>query len=147
MKFVVQRVKNAQVEVDNKTVGKIDNGFLVLIGITHTDTKEVADYLVEKLIKLRCFEDENGKMNLSLNDIKGSLLLVSQFTLYADCSSGNRPSFTKSAKPGFANELYEYIIRECRKKIDKVETGVFGADMNISLVNNGPVTIILEKNV
>lgn len=147
MKFVVQRVKNAQVDINNKNVAKINNGLLVLIGITHTDTKEVADYLVEKLIKLRCFEDENGKMNLSLNDIKGSLLLVSQFTLYADCSSGNRPSFTKSAKPGFANELYEYIIRECRKKIDKVETGVFGADMNISLVNNGPVTIILEKNV
>lgn len=146
MKFVVQRVKNAQVDINNKNVAKINNGLLVLIGITHTDTKEVADYLVEKLIKLRCFEDENGKMNLSLNDIKGSLLLVSQFTLYADCSSGNRPSFTKSAKPGFANELYEYIIRECRKKIDKVETGVFGADMNISLVNNGPVTIILEKN-
>lgn len=147
MKFVVQRVKNAQVDINNKNVAKINNGLLVLIGITHTDTKEVADYLVEKLIKLRCFEDENGKMNLSLNDTKGSLLLVSQFTLYADCSSGNRPSFTKSAKPGFANELYEYIIRECRKKIDKVETGVFGADMNISLVNNGPVTIILEKNV
>ena len=145
MKFVIQRVKNAQVDVDNKTVGKIDNGFLVLIGITHTDTKEIADYLVKKLINLRVFEDENGKMNLSLNDIKGSLLLVSQFTLYADCSGGNRPSFTEAAKPDFANELYEYIISECKKKVDKVETGIFGADMKVSLLNDGPVTIILEK--
>ena len=145
MKFVIQRVKNAQVDVDNKTVGKIDNGFLVLIGITHTDTKEIADYLVKKLINLRVFEDENGKMNLSLEDINGSILLVSQFTLYADCSGGNRPSFTEAAKPDFANELYEYIISECKKKIDKVETGIFGADMKVSLVNDGPVTIILEK--
>lgn len=145
MKFVIQRVKNAQVDVDNKTVGKIDNGFLVLIGITHTDTKEIADYLVKKLINLRVFEDENGKMNLSLNDIKGSLLLVSQFTLYADCSGGNRPSFTEAAKSDFANELYEYIISECKKKVDKVETGIFGADMKVSLLNDGPVTIILEK--
>lgn len=145
MKFVIQRVKNAQVDVDNKMVGKIDNGFLVLIGITHTDTKETADYLVKKLINLRIFEDENGKMNLSLKDVNGSLLLVSQFTLYADCSSGNRPSFTNAAKPEFANELYEYIISECRRKIDRVETGMFGADMQISLLNDGPVTIILEK--
>lgn len=145
MKFVIQRVKNAQVDVDNKTVGKIDNGFLVLIGITHTDTKEIADYLVKKLINLRVFEDENGKMNLSLGDINGSLLLISQFTLYADCSGGNRPSFTEAAKPDFANELYEYIISECKKKVDKVETGIFGADMKVSLLNDGPVTIILEK--
>ena len=145
MKFVIQRVKNAQVDINNKDVAKIDNGFLVLIGITHTDTKDIADYLVKKLINLRVFEDENGKMNLSLNDINGSLLLVSQFTLYADCSSGNRPSFTDAAKPDFANELYEYIIDECKKKIDKVETGVFGADMKVSLINDGPVTIVLEK--
>lgn len=145
MKFVIQRVKNAQVDINNKDVAKIDNGFLVLIGITHTDTKDIADYLVKKLINLRVFEDENGKMNLSLNDINGSLLLVSQFTLYADCSSGNRPSFTDAAKPDFANELYEYIIDECKKKIDKVETGVFGADMKVGLLNDGPVTIILEK--
>lgn len=145
MKFVIQRVKNAQVNIDNKTVGKIDNGFLVLIGITHTDTREIADYLVKKLINLRIFEDEKGKMNLSLNDINGSLLLVSQFTLYADCSGGNRPSFIEAAKPEIANELYEYIIGECKKKIDKVETGIFGADMKVSLINDGPVTIILEK--
>lgn len=146
MKFVVQRVKSAQVNVDNNTVGKIDNGFLVLIGITHTDTKEIADYLVKKLINLRIFEDKNGKMNLSLNDVKGSLLLVSQFTLYADCSGGNRPSFIEAAKPDFANELYEYIINECEKKVDKVETGIFGADMKVSLINDGPVTIILKKD-
>lgn len=145
MKFVIQRVKNAQVDINNKDVAKINNGFLVLIGITHTDTKDIADYLVKKLINLRVFEDENGKMNLSLKEIKGSLLLVSQFTLYADCSSGNRPSFTDAAKPDFANELYEYIIDECKKRIDKVETGVFGADMKVSLINDGPVTIILEK--
>lgn len=145
MKFVIQRVKEAEVKVDGQTTGKIDNGFLVLIGITHTDTKEIADYLVKKLINLRVFEDENGKMNLSLEDINGSILLVSQFTLYADCSGGNRPSFTEAAKPDFANELYEYIISECKKKVDKVETGIFGADMKVSLLNDGPVTIILEK--
>ena len=145
MKFVIQRVKEAEVKVDGQTTGKIDDGFLVLIGITHTDTKEIADYLVKKLINLRIFEDKNGKMNLSLEDINGSILLVSQFTLYADCSGGNRPSFTEAAKPDFANELYEYIISECKKKVDKVETGIFGADMKVSLLNDGPVTIILEK--
>ena len=145
MKFVVQRVKNAQVDVEDKTVGKIDNGFMVLIGITHTDTKEIADYLIKKLINLRVFEDENQKLNLSIKDVQGELLLVSQFTLYADCSSGNRPSFTEAAKPDFANELYQYIVEECRKQINKVETGIFGADMKVSLINDGPVTIILEK--
>ena len=145
MKFVIQRVKEAEVKVDGQTTGKIDDGFLVLIGITHTDTKEIADYLVKKLINLRIFEDKNGKMNLSLEDINGSILLVSQFTLYADCSGGNRPSFTEAAKPDFANELYEYIISECKKKVDKVETGIFGVDMKVSLLNDGPVTIILEK--
>lgn len=145
MKFIVQRVKKSQVDIDNKTVGKIDKGFMVLIGITHDDTKEIADYLVKKLINLRVFEDEKGKMNLSLKDVDGSLLLISQFTLYADCSSGNRPSFTNAAKPDFANELYEYIIEECKKQIPIVQTGIFGADMQVSLVNDGPVTIILEK--
>ena len=145
MKFVVQRVKEAQVDVEGKTVGKIDNGFLVLIGVTHTDTKEIADYLIKKLVNLRVFKDNNGKMNLSLNDINGALLLVSQFTLYADCSGGNRPSFIEAAKPDMANELYEYIISECKEKISKVETGIFGAEMKVSLINDGPVTIILEK--
>ena len=146
MKFVVQRVNKSQVEVEEKIVGKIDKGFMVLIGITHNDTKEIADFLVRKLINLRVFEDENGKMNLSLKDVQGSLLLISQFTLYADCTSGNRPSFTNAAKPEFANELYEYIIEECKKQIPNVQTGIFGADMQVSLVNDGPVTIILEKN-
>ena len=136
MKFVVQRVKNAQVDVEGKTVGKIEQGYMVLIGITHTDTKEVADYLVKKLINLRVFEDENGKMNKSLKDVNGSLLLVSQFTLYADCSSGNRPSFTDAAKTDFANELYDYIIEECKKQVEIVEAGVFGADMKVGLVND-----------
>ena len=145
MKFIVQRVNKSQVEVEEKVVGKIDKGFMVLIGITHNDTKEIADFLVRKLINLRVFEDENGKMNLSLKDIQGSLLLISQFTLYADCTSGNRPSFTNAAKPEFANELYEYIIEECKKQISNVQTGIFGADMQVSLVNDGPVTIILEK--
>ena len=145
MKFIVQRVNKSQVEVEEKIVGKIDKGFMVLIGITHNDTKEIADYLVRKLINLRVFEDKNGKMNLSLKDVQGSLLLISQFTLYADCTSGNRPSFTNAAKPEFANELYEYIIEECKKQIPNVQTGIFGADMQVSLVNDGPVTIILEK--
>ena len=145
MKLVVQRVKNAQVEVDNKVVGKIQKGFLVFLGITHNDTKEIADYLVKKLCKLRVFEDEKGKMNLALNDIKGELLIVSQFTLYADCSQGNRPSFINAAKPEMANELYEYFCSECNKNDIKVEKGIFGADMKIDLINDGPVTIILEK--
>lgn len=145
MKFIVQRVNKSQVEVEEKIVGKIDKGFMVLIGITHNDTKEIADFLVKKLINLRVFEDKNGKMNLSLKDVQGSLLLISQFTLYADCSSGNRPSFTNAAKPEFANELYEYIIEECKKQVPNVQTGIFGADMQVSLVNDGPVTIILKK--
>ena len=142
MKFVVQRVKNASVEVEGKTVGKIDKGFLVLIGITHEDTIENADYLVKKLINLRVFRDEEDKMNLGLKDLGGELLLISQFTLYANCEKGNRPSFIEAAKPDKANELYEYIIQECKKQ---VETGIFGADMQVSLINDGPVTIILEK--
>lgn len=145
MKFVVQRVKKAQVDIDGKTVGKIDNGFMVLIGITHDDTKEIADYLIKKLINLRVFEDEGKKMNLSLKDVNGSLLLISQFTLYADCSNGNRPSFINAARPDFANQLYEYVVNECKKQIKNVQTGIFGKDMEVSLINDGPVTIILEK--
>lgn len=145
MKFVIQRVKNASVEVENKIVGSINNGFLVLIGITHEDTKETADVLIKKLIKLRVFEDEAGKMNLALKDVNGELLLVSQFTLYADCRGGNRPAFINAAKPDYANELYEYIIGECKKEISKVQTGIFGADMKVNLLNDGPVTIILDS--
>ena len=145
MKLVVQRVKNAKVDVDGKTVGKIEKGFLVLLGVTYTDTKETADYLVKKLCNLRVFEDENGKMNLSLKDVDGKLLIVSQFTLYADCSGGNRPSFVNAAKPEFANQLYEYFCDKCKGNGIEVEKGIFGADMKVSLLNDGPVTIILEK--
>ena len=145
MNLVVQRVKNAQVEVENKVVGKIDKGFLVLLGVTHTDTKAEAGYLVKKLCKLRVFTDENDKMNLALKDIGGELLIVSQFTLYADCTQGNRRSFINAAKPEQANELYEYFCLECEKNGIKVEKGIFGADMKVSLVNDGPVTIIIEK--
>ena len=145
MKFVIQRVKNASVDVDGKTVGKIGKGFLVLIGVTHEDTKTIADKMIKKLIGLRIFEDENGKTNLSLSDVNGSLLLVSQFTLYADCKKGNRPSFTNAAAPEIANELYEYIISECKKQIPVVEKGIFGADMKVSLLNDGPFTIVLDS--
>ena len=145
MKVVVQRVKEAEVTVEGKRVGKIGKGFLVLLGVTHGDTKENADYLVKKLCKLRVFSDENDKMNLALKDVNGELLIVSQFTLYADCSGGNRPSFTESAKPDEANALYEYFCEECAKNNIKVEKGIFGADMQVSLINDGPVTIIIEK--
>ena len=145
MKLVIQRVKHAKVEVENKIVGKIGQGFLVLLGVGPEDTKETADYLVQKLIKLRVFEDKNGKMNLALKDINGELLVVSQFTLYADCTGGNRPSFTLAAKPDKANELYEYFISKCEEENVKVDHGIFGADMKVELLNDGPVTIILEK--
>ena len=145
MKLVIQRVRNAKVDVDGKTVGSIEKGFLVLLGVTHTDTKETADYLVKKLCKLRVFEDENGKMNLSIKDVRGQLLIVSQFTLYADCSGGNRPSFVNAAKPDLANELYEYFCEKCKEEQIEVQKGIFGADMEVSLLNDGPVTIILEK--
>ena len=146
MKFVIQRVSNASVTVENNVIGKVDKGFLVLIGVTHSDTKEIANAMIKKLINLRIFRDNQDKMNLSIKDVRGSLLLVSQFTLYADCSHGNRPGFTSAAKPDFANELYEYIISECKKYDVPVETGSFGADMKINLLNDGPVTIILDSN-
>ena len=147
MKIVVQRVKNAQVDVEGKTVGKIDTGFLVLLGVTHEDTEEQADYLAKKLCNLRVFTDENDKMNLSLKDVNGKLLIVSQFTLYADCTSGNRPSFTNAAKPDKAEKLYEYFCKQCKEKYNiEVEKGIFGADMKVELLNDGPVTIIIEKD-
>lgn len=145
MKLVIQRVKNAQVEVDKKIVGKIEKGFLVLIGITHNDTEANADYLARKLCKLRIFEDENEKINLAIKDVEGELLLVSQFTLYANCSDGNRPSFVDAAKPDKAEKLYEYFCKKCEEYDIHVEKGVFGADMKVSLLNDGPVTIIMEK--
>ncbi len=145
MKLVVQRVKNSKVTVDNKITGKIEEGFLVLLGVTHTDTKETADFLVKKLCNLRVFTDENDKMNLSIKDIDGELLIVSQFTLYADCKKGNRPSFVDSAKPEMAEQLYKYFVEQCQKEVKNVETGIFGAHMEVELLNSGPVTIILEK--
>ncbi len=146
MRFVVQRVTESSVAVDARIIGKIDRGYLVLIGIDRTDTKEKAEKMVKKLLGLRIFEDENGKINLDLKSVNGSLLLVSQFTLYADCRKGNRPSFINAGEPQMANELYEYIISLCRQEIQIVETGEFGADMKISLINDGPFTVILDSD-
>ena len=145
MKLVVQRVKKAEVKVDGNIIGKIDKGFLVLIGIKVGDTKEQADYLVKKLCNLRVFSDENDKMNLSIKDVKGKLLIVSQFTLYGDCSQGNRPSFIEAARPEEANPLYEYFCNQCELNNIEVQKGIFGADMKVSLLNDGPVTIILDS--
>lgn len=145
MKLVIQRVANASVEVEKKVVGKIDRGFLVLIGIKQGDTKEQADYLVRKLCNLRVFTDENDKMNLSLKDVNGELLIVSQFTLYGDCNDGNRPSFIEAARPEEAIPLYEYFCGQCQKNGIEVKKGIFGADMKVNLLNDGPVTIIIEK--
>ena len=145
MRLVVQRVKNAKVTVDNEIIGQIEQGYLVLLGVAPTDTKQTADYLVQKLIKLRIFTDENDKMNLSLKDINGELLVVSQFTLYADCSGGNRPSFALAGNPELANKLYEFFVSECKKEGIKTEHGIFGAHMKVDLINNGPVTILLES--
>ncbi len=145
MKFVIQRVLEASVKVDGDIIGQIDKGFVVLIGVGQNDTKEIADKLVKKLVGLRIFEDENGKTNLSLADVDGQLLLISQFTLYANCKKGYRPSFTESGAPDLAEELYEYIIAQCKQSIPVVETGSFGADMKVSLVNDGPFTVILDS--
>ncbi len=146
MKFVIQRVAHASVTVDGVVTGKIGKGFLVLIGVAESDTKEIADKMIRKMINLRIFEDENGKTNVNLSDVKGELLLVSQFTLYADCRKGNRPSFTKAGGPDMANAMYEYIISECKKQVPVVETGSFGADMKVELLNDGPFTILLDSD-
>ncbi len=146
MKFVIQRVQNASCTVEDVVTGQIEKGFLVLVGVAETDSKEIADKMIKKLIGLRIFEDENGKTNLSLADVGGSLLLISQFTLYADCRKGNRPSFVKAGNPILANDLYEYIISECKKSVPNVQKGIFGADMKISLLNDGPFTIIFDSD-
>ena len=146
MKFVVQRVSNASVEVNSKTVGEIEKGFLVLVGIKIDDTKEIADFMVSKLAKLRIFEDEAGKMNLSIKDVKGKLLLVSQFTLYANCKGGNRPDFVNAAKPEYAKELYEYVVQKCKQEGIEVQTGIFREEMKVRLLNDGPVTIIMDSS-
>lgn len=145
MRFVIQRVAHASVKVDENITGEIDKGFLVLIGVEEADTKEIADKLIKKLVGMRIFEDENGKTNLALADVGGSLLLVSQFTLYADCKKGNRPSFTRAGNPSMAEEMYEYIISECRKYDMNVQVGVFGADMKVELLNDGPFTVVLDS--
>jgi len=145
MRLVIQRVKKASVTVDEKEISKISRGLLVLVGITHNDNEEMADYLVNKLVNLRIFEDENDKLNLSLKDINGELLLVSNFTLYADCSKGTRPSFKNAAGSEFAKNLYNYFVKKCKNFVPTVEEGSFGSYMQVSLVNDGPATIILEK--
>ena len=147
MKFVIQRVSNASVSVDNKVIGAIDKGYMVLIGIGKDDTTKEADRLVDKMLKLRIFDDANGKTNLSLADVEGSLLLISQFTLYADCRKGNRPSFINAAPPAQAENLYEYIIAKCKEQVPCVQTGSFGADMMVQLTNSGPFTIILDSEL
>lgn len=144
MRFVIQRVSHASVTVEEEIIGRIGVGYLVLIGVGKEDTKEDADRLVKKMLGLRIFSDENGKINKSLKDVGGELLLVSQFTLYADCRHGNRPGFTEAAGPEQANELYEYIIENCRQQVPVVETGEFGADMKVELLNDGPFTILLD---
>ena len=145
MKFVIQRVSQAEVVVEEQSVGKIDQGLMVLVSICNSDTKEIADKLINKLIHLRIFEDENGKSNLSVQDIHGNLLIISQFTLYADCRKGNRPSYTNAGNPDLANELYEYIIAQCQKEFPNVQHGIFGAYMKVSLLNDGPFAIIFDS--
>ena len=146
MRFVIQRVTEASVTIDGDISGKIGKGYLVLIGVADTDTKEIADKMIRKMIGLRIFEDDQGKTNLSLADVDGGLLLVSQFTLYANCKRGNRPSFIEAGKPDMANEMYEYIIEKCRESVDEVQTGEFGADMKVQLLNDGPFTILLDSD-
>ena len=146
MKFVIQRVTHADVVVDGNEIGRIGKGFMVLIGVSKEDDKAIADKMVDKMIKLRILEDENGKTNLSLDDVGGELLLISQFTLYANCKKGNRPSFIDAGVPDEANALYEYIIERCKERVNVVERGEFGADMKVSLLNDGPFTIVLDSS-
>ena len=146
MRFVVQRVTHASVTVDSQVIGKIGNGFMVLIGVADTDTREIADKMVKKLLGLRIFEDENGKTNLDIHTVEGELLLISQFTLYANCRHGNRPSFIEAGKPDMANEMYEYIIAKCKEQVPVVEKGEFGADMKADRLNDGPFTILLDSD-
>ena len=145
MKFVIQRVTHAEVAVEGEVIGKIGKGFMVLIGVAQDDTRVIADKMVKKLTGLRIFEDENGKTNLALKDVDGELLLISQFTLYANCKKGNRPSFIESGAPDLAESLYEYIITKCKENVPVVECGSFGADMKVSLINDGPFTIVLDS--
>lgn len=145
MRFLVQRVSESSVEINGEVVGQIGKGFMVLVGVCDSDTKEIADKMVRKMLGLRIFEDEQGKTNLSLDTVGGQLLLISQFTLYANCKKGNRPSFIEAGEPGMAEEMYEYIIARCKEQVEVVERGQFGADMKVSLTNDGPFTIILDS--
>ena len=147
MRLVIQRVNHAQVTVQDQVVGKIGKGFLVLIGVSQQDTKEIADKYLKKLLGLRIFEDENGKTNLSLRDVSGELLLISQFTLYANCKKGTRPSFIEAGAPDMANELYEYMVEKAREEIPVVQTGCFGEHMKVSLENDGPFTVVLDESL
>ena len=146
MRFLIQRVSSASVEIEGNTVGSIIHGFCVFVGISNNDTKDIADKMIRKLINLRIFSDENGKTNLNLSAVSGELLIISQFTLYADCRHGNRPSFLDAGKPDSSNALYEYIIEKCRESVPVVQHGEFGADMKVSLVNSGPFTIWLDSD-
>ena len=145
MKFVIQRVTRASVTVDGEVTGKIGKGFMVLIGVAQSDTEEIADKMVKKMCNLRIFEDSEGKTNLALADVGGELLLISQFTLYADCHKGNRPSFIDAGQPDMASAMYEYIIEEAKKYVPTVERGIFGAEMKVELLNDGPFTVILDS--
>lgn len=147
MRFIIQRVSNSKVTIDNEIRGQIGKGFMVLIGVGESDTKEIADRMIHKMINLRIFEDENGKTNLSLKDVGGELLLVSQFTLYANCKKGNRPSFIEAGEPDKAEALYEYMIEEAAKRVPVVQHGSFGADMKVSLINDGPFTVLLDEHI
>ena len=146
MKFVIQKVSQASVSVEGNCVGKIQKGFLVFVGIGKEDTKGIADQYIKKMVQLRIFQDENGKTNLSLTDVGGEVLIISQFTLYAYCRKGNRPSFFDAGEPQMAEELYEYIIEKTKETIPVVESGEFGAMMQVSLVNEGPFTIVFDEN-
>lgn len=145
MKIVLQRVLEAKVEIDGKVNGKIGKGYLLLVGVSNDDTAEIADKMIEKIARLRIFEDENGKTNLSIDQVGGEVLVVSQFTLYADCKKGNRPSFTNAGGPEMAEKLYEHILKRCRELFKNTQCGIFGADMKVSLVNDGPFTIVLDS--
>lgn len=146
MKIVLQRVTEASVTIDGKVNGKIGKGYVLLLGVADTDTKEIADKMIEKVSRLRIFEDENGKTNLSIDQVDGEVLVISQFTLYADCKKGNRPSFIGAGAPDFANEMYEYVLSRCREIFKNTQSGIFGADMKVSLTNDGPFTILLDSD-
>jgi len=147
MKIVLQRVLEAKVDVDGETKGKIGKGYLLLVGVSNDDNKDIADKMIEKISRLRIFEDENGKTNLSIEQVEGEVLVISQFTLYADCRKGNRPSFTNAGAPAFAEEIYEHILKRCKELFKNTQSGIFGAEMKVSLVNDGPFTLVLDSSL